>query len=286
MSNKLCVSDIDLNQLKIHVYENDLKLKNDNTLEKRLISYNNNNVDNDVLDLSNLNLSSINLLNLKNININNITHLFINSNKLSGLFDVSKLINLITVDICDNNINSLILPKNIQELMFDSNQIEKLPEMKNIKRLKGCNNKLTEINEYPLLEILIISNNNIKILNKCPNLKKLIISDNPIDKLYNLELLEYLDISNTKLKHLNYTFNNLDHLVNNYNQITELPDKLFIPKIKFIENISTPINKIFFYPNFDTILCSINLTKHISSKYKDIANIKVKNNTIICLTRI
>jgi Leucine-rich repeat (LRR) protein len=266
---------------QIHIYNNDLRMEKDNTYERRIKSYLDSDFDKDTLDLSNLDLNNLN--NLPNVNL--ITHLFISANKLSGLLDVSNIINLLILDICDNKITSIKLPNKLNEFMFDNNQISELPKLTTLKRLQGCNNNLTFIHEYPSLEILIVSNNYINNLNNCLSLKKLIINDNPINKLYNMNTLEYLDISNTKLQHVNYNFENLIHLVNNYNTITDLPDKNTIPKITCIEVISTPINKINFYPLFDIIICSLNLTKNISSKYKDVANIKIKNNTIICITK-
>ena len=271
---------------EIHTYYNDIKYNQLDTFEKRL---NNIKLDKDYhnIDLSKLNINNFNdiIIKLNSIlDIQQIDNLFLNNNNISNLIDLSNFTKLSAIDICNNKLSSILVNNCVIELSIDNNNITNLPYLDNIKRIKASDNKINRIMSYPNLEILIVSNNNISEIDFCSNLKKLIINDNPLCNLYNMDNITYLDISATNLINLNYNFNNLIHLVANNCKFKDLPKKEQMPNINTIEVISTPINKINFYPKFNLILCSLTLTKNISSKYKDNSTIKIKNNNIICIS--
>jgi len=290
---------------RILVYENDLKFKtykNINFDNKNLILHSgdiNKNYDTIIYRLEEskknnntfLDLSELQLINMNNPYINNlfnniyanINFLFLNNNNLEGYIDLSNFINLISLDIGNNNITNIKVNDNLKELVITNNDIILLPNNINLVRLECSENKIINIpNIYSDLELLYCNNNNIIHINRYPKLRKLVIHDNPLNQLEVSPEILYLDISVTPLTNLSI-FPNLDHLVANSCKIKDIP---YISSLRTLELINTPISRIKFYPNIETILCSVNLTKYISSKYSNIYNISLKNNSVICIGKI
>ena len=159
----------------------------------------------------------------------------------------------------------------------------KLPVNINLVRLECSHNKIKYIPScYTKLELLTASNNSIEFIPTFINLRKMVINDNPLKEIKILPSVIYLDISYSCLEYLE-EHPKLDHLVANSTKLIELPN---IRTLTTIELIETPIKRIQYFPNIDTIICSINLTNHISNKYKNDYDIKLKNNNIICITKI
>ena len=288
------------NPRNILVYENDLKFKsqqninfnnknlkmhggdinrNYDTIESRLQECNKNN--NTFLDLSQLDLTDISRLFTINL-YNNICYLFLNNNNLVGTFDLSRFNNLISLDVGHNGITNILVNDNLKELVINNNSLSNLPSNINLTRLECSYNNLFEIPDYNNLELLYCNNNNINKINSYPLLRKLIIHDNPLNVLEVSPLISYLDISVTPLLKLNI-FANLEHLVANSCKLKTIPN---ISKLHTLEVINTPIERVQFFPKIETILCSVNLTKHISSKYSNTYNISLRNNTVICISRL
>jgi hypothetical protein len=291
---------------KTFIYENDLKFKksrnidilSDNnefdtddlkdrlhldydTLEYRLKELVKNN--NTSLDLSNIGLIN-NLLNTLPINYSQIKYLFLNENKLEGILDLNKFINLEVVDIEFNSISELILPFNVKELVISNNKLNKLPNNINPIRIKANHNNINILPQsYSNLELAELSYNNIIQIDNFNNLKRLIIDSNPLDIISNLNKLTYLDVSDTnKVKLENLP--SITHLVLNSCKLDILPN---FETLEMIETINTPIVRLQYFPKFSIILCSHNLTKNISSKYVDVgkAHIKLKHNNLICISK-
>jgi hypothetical protein len=291
---------------KTFIYENDLKFKksrnidilSDNnefdtddlkdrlhldydTLEYRLKELVKNN--NTSLDLSNIGLIN-NVLNTLPINYSQIKYLFLNENKLEGILDLNKFINLEVVDIEFNSISELILPFNVKELVISNNKLNKLPNNINPIRIKANHNNINILPQsYSNLELAELSYNNITQIDNFNNLKRLIIDSNPLDIISNLNKLTYLDVSDTnKVKLENLP--SITHLVLNSCKLDILPN---FETLEMIETINTPIVRLQYFPKFSIILCSHNLTKNISSKYVDVgkAHIKLKHNNLICISK-
>lgn len=267
------------------VYDKDTKQKinkNYDCLDARLEESCINN--SSFLDLSQLNLTNLYCL-LKFNNLipkvyKSITYLFLNNNNLSSTLDLRCFTNLISVDLGHNLIDKVLLPNTLQELVINDNNITELPTNIDLIRLTCDDNKIKYIPDYKNLEILQCSKNKINNIKSYYKLHKLIIHDNPLVDIDICPNLIYLDISVTPINNIN-TFQNLDHLVANNTKLTVIP---YMEKLTTLEVIHTPIKRIGYFPNIDTILCSVNLTKHISSKYNDKYNIKLKNGYVICIS--
>ena len=274
---------INFNDKNLKLHSGDIN-KNYDTLNSRLDECNKNN--GTYLDLSHLDLDNIsslfNILN-KNLNINNINYLFLNNNNLYGNFDASVFTNLISLDIGHNNISNIKLPYNSNELVINNNGISHLPTNINLSRLECSYNNLFEIPYYSNLELLYCNNNNINNIKSYPLLRRLIAHDNPLSILDISPEIGYLDISVTPLPEINI-FPNLEHLVANSCKLKVIPNMI---KLHTLELINTPVKRIQFFPNIETILCSFELTKHISSKYENTYNTSIRNNSsIVCISRL
>jgi hypothetical protein len=306
-NNSIIKDRIDLkSSKKTFIYENDLKFKtsrnidilSDNnefdiedikgrlhldydTLDYRLKELVKNN--NTSLDLSNIGLVNNSLNNLP-INYSQIKYLFINENKLEGILDLTKFINLEVVDIEFNSISDLILPSSIKEFVVSNNKLSKLPNNINPIRIKANHNNICILPQnYTNLELAELSYNNITRINTFDNLRRLIIDSNPLELVSNLSKLTYLDISDTNKVKLE-KLPNITHLVLNSCNSENLP---YFETLEIIEIINTPISRLQYFPKFTMVLCSHNLTKNISSKYVDIgkAIIKLKHNNLICISK-
>lgn len=267
------------------VYDKDTKQKinkNYDCLDARLEESCNNN--SSFLDLSQLNLTNLDyLLNYKNIIpkvYERINYLFLNNNNLNSTLDLRCFTNLISVDLGHNLIDNIILPNSLQELVINNNNITELPTNVDLIRLTCDDNKINYIPDYKNLEILQCSKNKINNIKNYNKLRKLIINGNPLSNIDICPELTYLDISVTPIENINI-FPVLDHLVANNTKLTTIP---YMEKLTTLEVIHTPIKRIGYFPNIDTVLCSVNLTKHISSKYDDKYNIKLKNGYVICIS--
>ncbi len=235
------------------------------------------------LDLSLMNIKKEDIFSL-DIDYSKILYLFLNDNNLSGEINLSKFSNLEVLDIENNNLTKIILPKSLKELVINNNKLTELPTNINLIRLKANKNNLTILpEEYTNIENLELSYNNITKINNRSKLRRLIIDSNPVELINSLESLTYLDISDTNQVKL-YDLPLIKNLVANSTKLTEVPN---FKTLEVIEVINTPIKKIQFFEKFDIILCSYNLTKNISSKFVDLgkAHIKVKNNNVICISR-
>ena len=203
---------------------------------------------------------------------------------LAKKINLTKFNNLEVLDIENNSLTRILVPKSLKELVINNNKLIELPININPIRLKANKNNLTMLpEEYTNIENLELSYNNITKINKKNKLRRLIIDSNPIEIIESLGSLTYLDISDTNQVKLN-DLPLIKNLVANSTKLTEIPN---FKTLEVIEVVNTPIKKIQFFENFDIILCSYNLTKNISSKFIDLgkAHIKVKNNNVICISR-
>lgn len=293
---------------KYVIYKNDLKNKNISNINFNNVDWEQNDIKNliktnfdtleyrlnenekNMLDLNNIKLSIIPESIKNNLYYNNLLHLFISNNNLKNDIDFSNFKVLETLDIDNNFINNIILPKSLKELSANNNKLIKLECNKNLLRLRCTNNLLETINLSNIIELLEINNNKIKYLDlsNFKNIDRLIIHDNPLIKLVLTPKLLYIDLSNTQIDELIYNKNNIldykiNHLVcNNCTNLTNIPQFKYI---EFLEIIGSPVEKLYFYKDFKLIILQINLTKNISKKYKDNnANINIRNNILLTIS--
>ena len=286
---------------KIIIYENDLKFKHNkkidfssnliefvsddvknkskqnlNTIEYRMTEAEKNNYM--IIDLSHLSLTNLDMI----FNDKHYIHceiLFLNDNKLEGLIDFSKFLNLKILDVESNLIESLKLPVTLIELTASNNSIKILQSnLKNLERLIINNNKLEILDEYPNLELLECSYNEIEIIKFYPKIKKIITNNNPLKNITQLLFLTYLDLAESPIENIPL-FPNLKHLVASNTKLTEIDPSML--NLEFIEIIGTPIKRLSYFQNFDCILLSANLTKFLSSKYKKLANAIISQKGLI-----
>jgi hypothetical protein len=289
---------------KYIIYKNDLKFREDRNIDINKIDWNQNNIkhlmktDHDSieyrldeskntnfidLDLEMMKLNSLPTF-LKNDIFLNLKHLFLSNNSLVGKIDISFLKKLEILDITNNKINEIIIPSSLIELSACNNTITKFISNNKLKRLKISNNKICEFNISDTIEILEINNNLINECNfsKYKELKRLIIFTNPLKNILLPINCTYIDISDTKIEKIDNLYK-IEHLVlNNCNFIRNLPQS---DNIKTLEIVGTTIDKLYFYKNYELILLQLDLTKNISSKYKDSnADIQIKKNKFLVIS--
>jgi hypothetical protein len=290
---------------KYIIYKNDLKYRENRNIDinkvdleqnniKHLININHDTLEYRIseskevnykdLDLEMLKLNEIPSI-LRNNIFTNLKFLFIANNNLSNTIDLTFLKNLEILDVTHNNITNIILPHSLIELCACNNSITKFISNENLKRLKISNNKINEMNLSKTLELLEVNNNNILSYDftNFNKLNKLIIYSNPLKKILLPQNTIYIDLSETLIDNIQNLYK-VEHLVlNNCKEIKILP---LSDNIKNLELIGTPIEKLYFYKNYEFIMTQLNLTKNISSKYKNSnANIQVKKNTFLVISR-
>ncbi len=174
------------------------------------------------------------------------------------------------------------------EFSANNNLIENIPHLEKAKRFRLSNNKIEYFDKELInknIEIIEINNNNITNIDLTGFnvLKRFICFTNPLTQIIFSDNLIYADISETNIVKLN-NFNKIEHIVlNNCSFLKEIPKSDFL---KTLEIINTPIQKINFYTNFELIILQMNLTKNISSKYKQInANMKIRKNIYLVISR-
>ena len=293
---------------KYVIYQNDLKFRNLRNLDKSKIDWSQNNishlydVDHDTLDFrlneskesnnKDIDLRHLDLLQIPTqiytTSFNMLQHIFLSNNKLSGKIDFSKFINLNSIDLDNNDITDIILPQNLIELSINNNKLNSLNCNKNLTRLKVSNNKLCNIILSDKLEILELDNNNFNEIdiNSLSKLRRLIIFCNPLSNIRFTPSIEYADISETNITQIlcNNVSHNLEHLVaNTCKNLTDIPR---FNRLKNLELINTPVDRLYYYDNFELIIVQYNLTKNISKKYKENdANIQIRKNTLLVISK-
>ncbi len=285
---------------KYVIYKNDLKYRDSRNLDydrinwdendiKHLVKINHDSVEYRIneskgTDYTYMDLEMTGLRTLPFIH-NNVRHLFLSNNNLSGTIDLSLLKNLEICDIASNQVTSLIIPESLIELSACNNKLVSLNETHNLKRLKISDNCISDIRINRNSEILEISNNKLNSydFSNFTSLKKLIIHTNPLKFIKMPPNCTYVDLSETGIDGLDNLFM-VEHLVlNNCRNISRIP---LSDNLKTLELIETPIQKLYFYKNFELILLQLNLTKSISSKYKQSnANIQIRKNKFLVISK-
>jgi len=291
---------------KYVIYQNDLKFRSSRNLDDNKIDWEQNNIkhlynvnhdtidyrinefkkNNSDLDLEDLNLISIPKEIYNNNLFKNIKHLFLSNNSLEGNLNISMCSILELLNIDNNKISSLEVNNTLLELSCNNNNICVFPNLPNIKRLRGSNNNISSINNInKKCEIIELDNNKITNvdLSYFTNIKRLILFRNPINNILLSPFILYADLSETNINKLDDIYN-IEHLVlNTCKNLKELPKS---NKLKILEIIETPIQKLYFYNNFELILLQLNITKNISSKYKEIdANMQIRKNVILVISK-
>ena len=215
-----------------------------------------------------------------------LTELYCSSNRIIKL---PKLPNLIKL-ICDFNPNinlRLHRHENLKFLDCSNNNLSSVPIYPKLTNLICCNNNITFMNGYQDLKILDCSNNNIIYIEGFENLTYLNCSNNNLEELNEYPNLEVLQCSHNRLKELKaypliqlYCINNLLSKLDNLeayknlnillierNQFTELPDITTLPNLILFLYSGNPVLHI---P--DDIMVVINILEAFNNP-KQIINI-------------
>ncbi len=303
------IKEDNINQKKYVIYQNDLKFRSSRNLDENKIDWDQNNikniynVDHDSfeyrikdciktnfidLDLEQMNISELPRQIFINDNFLNLKHLFLSNNNIEGFLDLSYFEKLELIDVDNNKITKIKLPSNLMEFSANNNLIEQIPYLEKAKRFRLSHNKIEHFNKELInknIEIIEINNNNITNIDLTGfnMLKRFISFTNPLTQIIFPDNLIYADLSETKIIKLN-NLHKIEHIVlNNCSFLKELPKS---DNLKTLEIINTPIQKINFYNNFELIILQMNLTKNISSKYKQInANMKIRKNIYLVISR-
>lgn len=290
---------------KYFIYKNDLKFKNERNIDFDQIDWKQNNIkhlikiDHDTLEYrinesKNTNYTDFDL-ELMNLNVIpdilkhniffNLKHLFLSNNNLTGTIDLFFFKSLEILDLTNNNITKIIIPDNIIELSVCKNNLTEFISNNKLKRLKISNNKITKLIISNTIEILEANNNlldNYDFTN-FNNLNKLIIYSNPLSSIKLPKECIYIDLSETNINCIDNLYKIESLVLNKCINLKNLP---LSDNLKTLEIIETPINKLYFYSNYELILLQLNLTKNISSKYKaSNANIQIKKNTFLVISK-
>lgn len=290
---------------KYVIYKNDLKFKNERNIDVNKIDWEQNNIkhlfniDHDSINYrldesktTNYNCLDLEMTNLEKIpeilfsdTFSNLKYLFLANNKLLGNIDLSFLKKLEICDVTDNKITNITLPQSLIELSACNNNITTFTSNNNLKRLKISYNNISVLNLNNSIENLEINNNSMQKFDfsNFEKLKKIIIYSNPLEKIYLPKKCEYVDLSETNINIIDDLYS-VEHLVlNNCKNIRTLPTS---ENITTLELINTPVEKLYFYKNYELIVVQLNLTKNISSKYKQSnANIKITKNLYLTISR-
>jgi hypothetical protein len=294
-----------MEQKKYVIYQNDLKFRNNRNLDETKIDWNQNNIKhlyninhdtleyrikesdenkNNEIDLRELKL--INIPNeLKTTKFMNISHLFLSNNNLSEFIDISIFKNLLSVDLDNNNIKKIKLPTELKECSINNNALLSLELNKNLIRLRASNNKLEDIILSDNLEIVELDNNRIKNINidNLKSLEKLIIFSNPLDNINITDSLNYIDISETNITQLNLSDNIISVVANSCKNLKEITKS---KSLQNLELINSPVDKLYYYDNFELIILQLNTTKNVSKKYKENnANIQIRQKILLVISR-
>jgi len=294
-----------MEQKKYVIYHNDLKFRNNRNLDETKIDWNQNNIkhlyniNHDTLEYrikesdennnTEIDLRELKLINIpneiKNIKFTNLSHLFLSNNNLSEFIDFSIFKNLISLDLDNNHIKKVKLPAELRELSINNNELISLELNKKILRLRVSNNKLEDILLTDNLEIVELDNNKLKNINidHLKKLEKLIIFSNPLDTINIINNLIYIDISETNITQLNLTDNIISVVANSCKNLKEITKST---SLKNLEIINSPVNKLYYYENFELIILQLNMTKNVSKKYKENnANIQIRQNILLVISR-
>lgn len=297
------------NKKKYVIYQNDLKFRSSRNLDENKIDWEQNNIkniykiDHDTfeyrikdciksnfidLDLEQMNLINIPIKIYTNNNFLNLKHLFLSNNNIEGFLDLSYFEKLELIDIDNNKITKIKLPNCLMEFSANNNLIENIPYLEKVKRFRLSNNKIDIFDTQLInknIEIIEINNNNITNidLTEFNFLKRFICYTNPLTQIIFSDNLIYADLSETRLVKLN-NLCKIEHVVlNNCHFLKEIPKSDYL---KTLEIVNTPIQKINFYTNFELIILQMNLTRNISSKYKQVnANMKIRKNIYLVISR-
>ena len=180
-----------------------------------------------------------------------------------------------------------ILTSIFQNMKLFSNDINIMLELERmfIQSMDSGHVSIIELNIPNTIEILEINNNLISSydFSSYVRLNRLIIFSNPLKNILLPKYVLYVDLSETQIENISNLYK-IEHLVlNSCNFIRELPQSDII---KTIELINTPIEKLYFYKNYELILTQLNLTKNISSKYKKSnANIQIRKNLYLVISK-
>lgn len=294
-----------MEQKKYVIYQNDLKFRNNRNLDETKIDWNQNNIkhlyniNHDTLeyrlkesdenkyieiDLRELKLTTI-PDEIKESKFINLSHLFLSNNNLSEYIDISSLKNLVSIDLDNNHIKKIKLPNGLKELSINNNELTSLELNKKLSKLRSSNNKLENIILNDNLEIIELDNNRIKNINinnlKC--LEKLIIFSNPLDNINITDSLNYIDISETNITELNLSDNIISVVANSCKNLKNISKS---KSLKNLELINSPVEKLYYYDNFELIILQLNTTKNVSKKYKENnANIQIRQNILLVISR-
>jgi hypothetical protein len=290
---------------KYIIYKNDLKFKNERNINFDKIDWEQNDIkhlikiDHDSLEYrinesknTNYNDFDLELMNLnvipdiiKNNIFLNLKHLFLSNNNLSDLIDLSFLKSLEILDLTNNNITKIIIPDSLVELSICKNNLTEFISNNKIKRLRISNNKIKKLVISNNIEILEANNNLINDydFSNFKKLNKLIIYSNPLLSIKFPPECTYIDLSETNINCIDNLYK-IEHLV--LNKCINIKNLPLSDNLKTLEIIETPIDKLYFYSNYELILLQLNLTQNVSSKYKKSnANIQIRKNTFLVISK-
>jgi hypothetical protein len=295
-----------MDQKKYVIYQNDLKFRNNRNLDETKIDWNQNNIkhlyniNHDTLEYrikesnennnNEIDLRELKLLNIPNeiktTKFINLSHLFLSNNNLNDFIDISMFKNLTSIDLDNNRIKKIKLPNELKECSINNNELISLELNKKLIRLKASNNKLENITLLDNLEIVELDNNQLKNINidNLKSLEKLIIFSNPLDTInISNNNLSYLDISETNITQLNLSDNIISVVANSCKNLKEITKS---KSLKNLELINSPVDKLYYYDNFELIILQLNTTKNVSKKYKENnANIQIRQNILLVISR-
>jgi Leucine-rich repeat (LRR) protein len=179
---------------------------------------------NTYLDLSNMKLKEFKYMEI----MKDVKYLFLNNNELTDI-DVSKLTKLEVLDVSHNKLKSILyLPSSLVELCCFHNMIENIDNNNNLLKLDCSNNLLKKINIFNKLTILKCEFNKLEKIKTFNNLLKLYCNNNPINDIQPQPKLIYLNCSHTNLTKLLGGIPKIITLICNNTYIENLEENLLL----------------------------------------------------------
>lgn len=199
-----------------------------------------------------------------------LKYLFISSNEIDVIEDISYLRELKVFECSNNNLEYLPkLPHYVKEISCRSNKLKNMDAVKEcnfIQRLDCSHNNINKLPAISTIEILRCAYNNIEHIPAYKNMIKLDCRNNNIRQIESMDNLQILECDKNKLTAIN-KFPNLTCIYCNSNEITEITD---LNKIEVIYCLKNRIEKLPYFYTLKELVCDTTLEK-ISSQY-DVVN--------------
>lgn len=248
----------------------ELRIANLDRIEFRFLECKKNNYES--LDLSHLGLTSLPQ------KLPNVKYLFLSDNRLTSVYDLSRLTRLTVVDMSSNKLTTLPnLPSGLVELSCRNNQISCIATLMKtgVKRIDVSFNQLTIVPLIARLEDLRCDNNLIKKIKPIVGLKSLKANNNRLTDVSHLPSLVFLHIDHNQLTSIRSMPRLVDLYASN-NLITDLND---LPRLQLVQIKHNRIRRLCRLPSVEVMYVDHNMIDRLGD-YPNLLTLSANHNSI------